>query len=467
MPSTEDPTLDFADIQGFIIRGYTHPYARHFMLRIDDAASAKTLIGSLVSGNQDTPQITTAAPWLKRPLYLLNIGFTYPGIASLKLPPTTFDTNDNYLSFYQGAVGRAPIVFDTGASAPENWIAPFNTASASELHIILSLYTDTSDYREKMSEVLRALFAPAVTELSFCDGFDFPGGMIHFGYKDGISQPTIKGGPPRPPDAQAPVEAYNVILQDVPAAPYNMPTPAQLGRNGSFGAFRILEQDVAGFEDFLQQQSTAIDPELLAAKMCGRWRNGTPLTLSPDNPTPTPPIQPDQLDNYDYVPSQYSPDAYNDKYGVRCPIGSHMRRTNPRSEVVAGGPVSSHRIVRRAVSYGPPYDPQNPHDGIPRGLIGYFICAVLANQFEFLMSTWVNTGTFTTFLPQASKDPLLGSNDPTDSILDIPYLDQNNKPQHRYIQNFERFITTRAGAYCFLPGIAALGYISTAPITDS
>jgi Dyp-type peroxidase family len=318
-----------------------------------------------------------------------------------------------------------------------------------------------------MSEVIRPLFASSCTELAACDGFDFPHGKIHFGYTDGISQPTIKGGPPRPPDSQAPVEAYNVILTDDQNAPYNLPTPPRLGLNGSFGAFRILEQDVAGFEDFLQQQSSQIDPETLAAKMCGRWRTGTPLTLSPDTGTPDPPIPEDQLDNYDYVPSKYSPDAFNDKYGVRCPIGSHMRRSNPRSEFVSGGPVNTHRIVRRAISYGPPYDPNNPHDGIPRGLIGYFICAVLANQFEFLMSTWVNTGTFTSFLPQNSKDPLLGSNDPASSILDIPYLDQNNKVQHLSITNFERFITTRGGACCFLPGIAALGYIATAPLSDA
>ncbi|HEY6291745.1 MAG TPA: hypothetical protein VI455_09330 [Terriglobia bacterium] len=44
----------------------------------------------------------------------------------------------------------------------------------------------------------------------------------------------------------------------------------------------MIETDVVGFENYLQSNKGKIDPELLAAKMCGRWRNGVPLALSPD-----------------------------------------------------------------------------------------------------------------------------------------------------------------------------------------
>ena len=51
-------------------------------------------------------------------------------------------------------------------------------------------------------------------------------------------------------------------------------------------AFRVSQQDVVGFEEFLQSHRDVIDPELLAAKVCGRWRNGVPLALSPETDSP-------------------------------------------------------------------------------------------------------------------------------------------------------------------------------------
>ncbi len=79
-------------------------------------------------------------------------------------------------------------------------------------------------------------------------------------------------------------------------APYQVPT--DIGRNGSFSAFRILEQDVEGFENYLQSQKDKIDPELLAAKFCGRWRNGKPLELSPESPGT--PMGIGEINNFNY-----------------------------------------------------------------------------------------------------------------------------------------------------------------------
>src|SRR5437016_3133609 len=104
----------------------------------------------------------------------------------------------------------------------------------------------------------------------------------HFGYTDGISLTTIHGGPERyPPDHQQPCEPWLFVLRD-DAENYLMPEPQELGLNGSFAVFKMIKTDVVGFENFLQSNKDRIDPELLAAKMCGRWRNGVPLALSPD-----------------------------------------------------------------------------------------------------------------------------------------------------------------------------------------
>ncbi|HKP88007.1 MAG TPA: peroxidase, partial [Blastocatellia bacterium] len=254
-----------------------------------------------------------------------------------------------------------------------------------------------------------------------------------------------EGGPPRPPDQQPTVPPYLIYLNNDPAAPYMPPKPAGLLVNGSFGAFRILEQDVVGFENLLKEHSNQIDPEELAAKMCGRWRTGTPLALSPDSELPVPPET--EINNYDYITY---PVGAGDAQGLRCPIGSHMRRNNPRSEDVAGD-AHGHRITRRAIPYGPAYDPNKPYDGIERGLVGFFIGAVLWNQFEFLMSTWVNTGNFSINSQPTGKDPVLGSNSADSSVFDIPQPTGNLS-----ITGFPRFVTTKGSAYCFFPGITAL-----------
>src|SRR3712207_7169357 len=44
--------------------------------------------------------------------------------------------------------------------------------------------------------------------------------------------------------------------------------------------------------------------------------------------------------------------SLDDTFGYRCPVGSHMRRTNPRDAKVVGGGGHLHRIIRRAMPYG-------------------------------------------------------------------------------------------------------------------
>jgi deferrochelatase/peroxidase EfeB len=197
-----------------------------------------------------------------------------------------------------------------------------------------------------------------------------------------------------------------------------------------------------------------MSPEKLAAKMCGRWRNGVPLALSPDTDTPEVPIPLEKMNDFDYVPTPEYSEGYDDAKGYRCPLGSHVRRANPRRSRVAGNSGNLHRIVRRGLPYGPAYDPQHPNDGIERGLLGIFICVSLRDQFEFLMAEWLNNGVFAPGLG-SSKDPILGNNDVADSKFVIPA-----ETGAQQITGFSQFITTRGGAYCFLPSITSLKYLA-------
>jgi deferrochelatase/peroxidase EfeB len=479
-------TLDLPDIQGFILRGYRMPMVRHFLLSIVTPAEARKLLGRFVSGDEaDAPQITTAEDWhvgfapgpgdnradvpRHKPDYCLNVAITWPGMIALEIkdrvPTISFKS---FGAFIEGAAKRAGLVGDTGASDPQNWIGAFGKGND---HVMVTLHAMSPEALTTYSERLSALFVEgnafreiwridgmALTEM--VDGKPTFTSKVHFGYADGISMTTIRGGPERyTPDQQEPCEPWLFVLQD-DAENYLLPEPRELGLNGSFAVFKMIETDCAGFENHLQSNKEKIDPELHAAKICGRWRNGVPLMLSPETDSPPEGISPEQLNNFQYVNS----DGSGDPKGLRCPVGAHMRRINPRGQPVTGqgipgGSNNTHRLIRRGMPYGPAYDPTKPYDGIERGLLGYFINSSIENQYEFVLGHWVNDSEFAgaVRLNPKSKDPMIGTQDPAESIFVIPQA--NGAPPVK-ITGFSTFITTKAAAYCFLPSITALKFIS-------
>src|SRR4051812_44567134 len=63
----EKTMLSFADIQGTILRGYTDPQVRFFLLRIDDTDGARAFCSKLLPGSGAPLTITTAQRWQERP----------------------------------------------------------------------------------------------------------------------------------------------------------------------------------------------------------------------------------------------------------------------------------------------------------------------------------------------------------------------------------------------------------------
>jgi deferrochelatase/peroxidase EfeB len=484
--STAKSTLDLGDIQGLILRGYRMPMVRHFLLRVGAPSEARKLLGRFVSGDEsDAPQITTAEDWhvgfepgpgdnpsdapRRKPDYCLNLGVTWPGLVALEIkdrvPTLSFKS---FGAFTTGAAERAKLVGDTGPSAPENWDGAFGRGGD---HVLVTLHAISPEALTSYSDRLSALFTEggAFREIWRCDGTalmemkdgkPIPTFKVHFGYTDGISITTVRGGPERYPlDHQEPCEPWLFVLRDE-AENYFVPEPRELGLNGSFAVFKMIVTDVVGFENLLQSNKDRIDPELLAAKICGRWRNGVPLALSPDTDSPPGGIPPEQMNNYEYV----NQDGSGDPKGLRCPVGAHMRRINPRGQPVtgqgqSGGSNNTHRLIRRGMPYGPAYDPTQPYDGIERGLLGYFINSSIENQYEFVLGHWVNDSEFAgaVRLHPKSKDPMIGTQDPAESIFVIPQV--NGAPAIK-VTGFSSFITTKAAAYCFLPSVTAIKFIS-------
>ena len=478
--------LDLEDIQGFVLRAYRMPMVRHFLLKVGAPARARRQLGRLVGGDEsDAPQITTAEDWHVgfapgpaddpaeaprcKPDYCLNVGFTWPGLVALEVRERVRNLSfTSFGAFTDGAAARADLVGDTGESSPEKWSGGFGTGDD---HVLVTLHAISPEAMATYSDRLCTLFAEgdafreiwrqdgmALTEMQ--DGQAVPTAKVHFGYTDGLTTPTIRGGPEiYHPDHQQPCEPWLFVLRE-DAENYLIPEPRALGRNGSFAVFKKVEADVVGFEDFLQSNRHWIDPELLAAKLCGRWRNGVPLAVSPDTDRPAGGISPERLNDFGYV----SPDGRGDPKGIRCPVGAHIRRVNPRGQPVVGqgvpgGSNNSHRLIRRGMPYGPSYDPAKPYDGVERGMLFHFINSNIENQYEFVLRRWVNDSEFAggVRLDPRSKDPLVGTQDSAESVFVIPQEDQVPPIE---VTGFSSFVTTRAAAYVFLPSVTGIGLIA-------
>src|SRR5207344_1425841 len=226
----------------------------------------------------------------------------------------------------------------------------------------------------------------------------------HFGYRDRLSQPVVEGSGEVPtPGSGAPLKPGEFILgyTDEAGPPANLPQPETLSRNGSYMAYRRLQEHVGRFREFLRQNAgTPEEQELLAAKLMGRWRSGAPLVLSPNKDDPKLAADPQRNNAFNYKEM--------DPQGYAVPLGSHARRMNPRDTAAN---MNRRRMIRRGATYGP-YLPENaPEDGIERGIAAFVICASLIRQFECAQSVWGNDRNFHAL--GNARDPSIGTPDGT------------------------------------------------------
>lgn len=476
--SAPDVTLevtpsDLLQIQGNVVRGYRMPNARHFALRIVNGGGARRFIGGLADedGPADQPHVTTARPWHPetKPRYCLNVGFTWVGLRAMGLPESMLSLFPE--TFQRGPSGNAEKIGDTGESAPEHW--EMGGPANPQVHVVLSLFTNEArdPQMEHWTTVLEQEFRKNGLDVvwrrdaaAMRDENGKPNGKVHFGYQDGIAQPRIAGVPgPQREDMQPASQPGEFLLGrryiNQFGGNFAGSLPPQLADNATYGAFRVLQQDVVAFDTFLRTTGERyhMTPELVAAKLMGRWRNGVPLTLSPNTDQPARhPIPANELNNFDFAPSEEHPTFYDDAVGLRCPVGAHIRRLNPRGALVAGMP-HSRRIIRRGMPYGPAYIPGVAEQDPPeRGLIGFFICGDLGLQFEFLQSTWVNTDLSAAGL-RGTREPILGAH-PEAGGRFVLRTDDSRDPI--VFDNVPRWVRTRGSAYCFIPAIGGLRFLA-------
>ena len=465
--------LELDDIQGLIARGYSHlPSACYVLLRIEDADAAKTWLASIV------PDVPAAS---RKPKDVgIHLAWTSAGLRALGLDDDALATFSREFREGMDAPHRSRILGDSGLSTPDDWRwgGPSNDA----VHVLLMLYAKNDDALEAHHQRLRDGYAASgFSEIARLDTFTIPNRKEHFGFNDGIAQPIIQGlsrtGPPE--NTLAPGEfilGYPNAYDKLPNSPHvpqgadpegHLPTSVaedgrvvgDLGKNGSYLVFRQLSQDVRGFwrfvDDVTRRVNGTSDPETrtrMAAKMVGRWPSGAPLTLCPDQDDPDFGTR----DDFGY--------RATDQHGHGCPLGSHIRRTNPRDALEGSASESvkvsnRHRILRRGRSYGAPIAEvideiiasEEEHDEC--GL--HFICfnTDIGRQFEFIQHTWINNGKFAGLYTDA--DPLLGNHG------DQGTFTVQTHPVRTRVTGMKRFVEVRGGAYFFLPGLRALRFLAS------
>jgi Dyp-type peroxidase family len=454
---------DREDIQALVLFGTKSPFLRYHFFAVRDARGARDFVAFLLEQGPLAVNTAGKGQAAQEREHLVYAGFTWSGLVALGLAPLSLQSFP--VEFREGARQRAVALGDVSEQDIETW-----TISDAETHLVVLLYArDREELFNQSTALLAAADRNGCALVQYLDAAALPDGRhpsgqqivrgVHFGFSDGISQPAIAGEPGVPTGGPAPIKAGAFLLghgdSAVPETNHASLNPPELGVNGTFGAFRLFEQDCDAFEDFLDRNSTdSSSREMLAARMCGRWRNGISLAVSPDAPYLTTTVTAAELNGFDYVPTEQHPQMPDDAAGRRCPIGSHVRRANPRSGEILGQIGQTIRLIRRGMPYGPPHV---RGDGKKRGMLGLFLCASLKDQFEFVMRHWMNDGLFARGLNPAEKDPFVGAS--ADGTFTYRTEDGPST-----VSGLSRFITTRGAAYLFFPSRTALRLLASGSV---
>ncbi len=436
------PTLEFDDIQHILLTRTPAMTGRYEFLTFDSVAGGcawlRELMDRVDSASAAVESMDASKRWI-------TLAFTWTGLRALGVPDAVLDTFPD--AFREGMAARADILGDTGANAPEHWDGGL---AGDDLHAIAILFARDDAERDRCVGEHDALLArcPGVRSLSHLDlnatpPFNYA--HDHFGFRDRLSQPVIEGSGEAPtPGSGAPLQPGEFILgyPDEVGAAAGAGIPDVLSRNGSFMAYRRLEEHVGRFREYLADHAgTPQEQELLAAKFMGRWRSGAPLVLAPDVDDPD--LGADPLRNNDFNYKEMDP------FGYACPLGSHARRLNPRD---TAHNMNRRRMIRRGATYGPALPDGAAEDGVDRGIAAFIICADLVRQFEFAQNVWINDKAFHELGNE--RDPICGTQD---GELDFTVP---KRPIRKVHKGIPAFTTLRGGAYFFLPGLSALRHLA-------
>jgi Dyp-type peroxidase family len=475
--------LELADIQGLLRHGYPFQHATAYCLfHIEDPVGTGTWLNTLV--NPGEPWIDGAhmeASRLRMDDCSVAIAFTASGLQGLGLNGVELQT---FVAEFQEGMAvphRSRLLGDVGPSDPSTWDWNRSPSRADEpaLHGVLMVFARARQLAGRLDEIQQIHGCPRLfrTVIGSYEPNRCRVAAEPFGFADGLSQPFISGltrkaSPPGVRHLRAGefVLGYPNQSGRFPASPCVSRDPhgilrpqgtsglGDFGRNGSYLVMRQLEQNVNAFEtclvNFAASLAAGRNPtareladlrEWIGAKMVGRWKSGAPLSLHPEEDMPG--MMQSELEaqnGFGY--------HHEDRHGLRCPIGAHIRRANPRDSLAdslgigherAQALVDEHRILRRGRVY---------EESGRRGLMFLCLNANIERQFEFVQGSWLMHPEFGGL--SGEVDPILGN-----AGGEHNFTIQRTVLGERRV-GLAQFVTVKGGAYFFLPGLRALRYLA-------
>jgi Dyp-type peroxidase family len=383
-----------------------------------------------------------------------------------------------YEAFWWGPLGEgtneygnwtapAAILGDPEQSDPRNWVVGGPGPDQPPVDALVTIAADDPDLlQERVDQELTALKVDkdhelGVVELPQPDGSSSPGqwgatiqgangGIEHFGFKDGVSQPGIRGFTSEKPRngrlesedrPGSPIIATGEFVLGYPGERGSYlrgrrPNPPEWMRNGSFQVFLRLTQNVAGWHEEMGRLGAKLSEDV-AAKVIGRRSDGTPLARGGTG-----------LNDFHYA---------DDLLGNDTPRFAHIRRANPRNDAVFND--RSHRLLRRGIPFGPfakdaAEARANP---VERGLLLSAFMASIEEQFEVVQRNWAsNAG----LLPVTAgrgwpENAITDGPDPVIGASTHPCL-LRRRDKGPVPLDLPRFVRTTGAVYAFAPSIPAL-----------
>lgn len=430
----------------------TLPHARYALYHLPAGADGRGLLATLVD------DVTSAAD--RDASVATQVALTATGLTGLGVPSVITDGfSDEFLA---GMIHRSRFLGDT----PEHW--QWGRGDQHSVDLLVITYAATPDLLATAAGSLDERAAARGVVLLEARETHGSSEVEPFGFRDGISQPYVPELASSADDTRArPValgefvlghpNAYGLVTQRPVLPPHLDPRGllpvlppgadrghpdggADLGRNGTYLVLRTLAQDVTAFDTYVHAtaQELGLDAELLAAKMVGRWRSGASLVQSPD------------ADRAELATANDFGYHHDDVRGLRCPLGAHVRRANPRDSLdprpgsdASQAVTDRHRLLRRGRVFA---------DDGQQGLQFVALNANLGRQFEFVQHSWLNDPKFAGLTTDV--DPLVTPRTP-DGVFTIP-----GEPFRTRVRGLPEFVTTLGGAYFFLPGRRALQYLA-------
>ena len=477
------PSLELGDIQGDVLIGLQKNAECFVFFKIVNPGSFKSLVKQHVTwritsawqANQQGQRRSQSSNYKKSPgaFIGLNLGFTSDGLTQLLgAGRPHFDP-----PFERGAEARETIepLHDPPPSA---WLREFRSDRIDGIFLVTGPREGLVNYyRAELLRLLGGSIKVVYSEM----GTTRPGafrGFEHFGYRDGISQPGIRGLTRRStsnPDQGLPGQdllwpgefVFGYPGQD-PSDPVRQGPPPYMAapwlRNGSYMVFRRLEQKVPEFRRFVADHAAGLgmEPDLLGARMFGRWKSGAPLELAPlyDNAA----VGSDAMRNNDF-------DYGDDPFQRRCPYAAHIRKAYPRDDAPGGeAEAQRHRILRAGIPFGSEVASGETTTSRSRGLM--FVCyqTSIERQFEYIQRSHANDPSFVSGKVRPGSgaavkpgfDPIIGQAAGEGAReMDEPYPNYPAGNRRTTLEMLRPFVVLTAAGYFFMPSISALRTVLT------